>query len=103
MSINLDCIFRPKSIAVVGASAKTGAIGYVMLNNLIRNNYRGKIYPVNPKADNIEGIKCYHSIADLPERADQAVVVVPRDFVAQSVEECGQAGIPGVVAITAGV
>ncbi|OGC96663.1 MAG: hypothetical protein A2W25_08660 [candidate division Zixibacteria bacterium RBG_16_53_22] len=102
MSINLDCIFRPKSIAVVGASAKTGAIGYVMLNNLIRNNYRGKIYPVNPKADNIEGIKCYHSIADLPERADQAVVVVPRDFVAQSVEECGQAGIPGVVAITAG-
>ena len=102
MSINLDCIFRPKSIAVVGASTRKGTIGYVMLNNLIRNNYRGKIYPVNPKADNIDGIKCYHSIAELPERADQAIVVVPRDLVAQSVDECGKAGIPGVVAITAG-
>jgi len=102
MSLNLDCIFKPKTIAVVGASTKKGTIGYVMLNNLIRNNYRGNIYPVNPKADDINGIKCYHSIAELPERADLAIVVVPRDFVAQSLEDCGQAGIPGVIAITAG-
>jgi acetyltransferase len=102
MSINLDCIFRPKSIAVVGASTKKGTIGYVMLNNLVRNGYRGEIYPVNPKADNIDSIKCYHSVAEIPGKVDLAIIVVPRDFVAPSLEECGKAGILGVIAITAG-
>jgi len=102
MSSNLDCIFRPKSIAVVGASAKKGTIGYVMLNNILRYNYKGNIYAVNPRADSIEGQKCYHSVGDLPERPDLAIIAVPRDLVAQALEECGIASIPGAIAITAG-
>jgi acetyltransferase len=102
MARNLDCIFKPKSIAVVGASTKKGTIGHVMLDNLIRNKYRGEIFPVNPKADDINGAKCFHAIAEIPRVAELAIILVPRDFVAQSIEECGRVGIRGVIAITAG-
>src|SRR5512138_2064454 len=102
MSSSLDKIFKPKSIAVVGASTKEGTIGYVILNNLLRYNYTGKIYPINPKADSILGHKCFKSVLDIPEPVDLAMIVVSRDLVKPSLEECGQKGIPGIVTITAG-
>lgn len=98
----LDNIFKPKTIAVVGASTKEGTIGYVILNNLLRFNFKGSIYPVNPKADSILGLKCYPNVPALPDNVDLAIIVVSRDLVKQSLEECGQKGIKGIVTITAG-
>lgn len=102
MALSLDKIFKPKSIAVVGASTKEGTIGYVMLNNLLRYNYRGQIYPINPKAESICNLKCYKSVLEVPGEIDLAVIVVSRDLVKPSLEECGQKGIKGIVTITAG-
>jgi acetyl coenzyme A synthetase (ADP forming)-like protein len=102
MAGTLDKIFKPKSIAVVGASTKEGTIGYVILNNLSRYNYKGKIYPINPKADSILSLKCYKSVLDVPGEIDQAIILVSRDLVKPSLEECGQKGIGGIVTITAG-
>ena len=98
----LDKIFKPKTIAVVGASTKEGTIGYVILNNLLRFDFKGQIYPVNPKADSILGLKCYPTISSLPDGVDLAIIVVSRDLVKPSLEECGQKGIKGIVTITAG-
>ncbi len=98
----LDKIFKPKSIAVVGASSREGTIGYVMLNNLLRYNYRGKIYPINPKSESICNIKCYKNVLDVPDEIDLAIIVVARDLAKQSLEECGKKGIKGIVTITAG-
>ena len=102
MSSNLDAIFKPKTIAVVGASNKPGSIGNVIVNNLLRYEYKGKIFPVNPKADKIEWLQCYPSVSAIPEAIDLAIIVVPRNFVASALEECGQKGVKGVVTITAG-
>jgi len=102
MSTNLDAIFKPKSIAVIGASNKPGSIGSVIVNNLLRFEYRGNIYPVNPKTDKIQWLRCYPTVADIPEPIDQAIIVVPRDFVKDALEQCGKQGVKGVVTITAG-
>ena len=102
MSANLDSIFKPKTIAVIGASNKPGSIGNVIVNNLLKYQYRGKIYPVNPKADKIGWLQCYPSALDIPDEVDLAIIVVPRDFVKSSLEQCGEKGVKGIVAITAG-
>ena len=73
-----------------------------MLNNLLRYNYRGKIYPINPKSESICNIKCYKSVLDVPGEIDLAIIVVARDLAKQSLEECGKKGIKGIVTITAG-
>lgn len=102
MSSHLDAIFKPKSIAVVGASAKEGTIGYVILNNLLRYNYRGELYPINPKSETIRNLKCYPSVLAVPHKIDLALIVVPRDFIKAALEECGQKGVAGIVTITSG-
>jgi len=102
MSANLDVIFKPKTIAVIGASNKPGSIGNVIVNNILRYEYKGKIYPVNPKADKIDWLKCYPGVLDIPDEIDLAIIVVPRDFVKPALEQCGQKGVKGVVTITAG-
>ena len=98
----LDGILRPKSVAVVGASATPGKIGYTVVNNLIKDGYTGKIYPVNPTATEILGLKVYASVADIPEAVDAAVITVPAKLVAPVVEECGQKGIKSLIIITSG-
>jgi len=102
MTTNLDAIFKPKTIAVIGASNKPGSIGNVIVNNLLRFEYKGKIFPVNPKADKIDWLQCYPSVMDIPEEIDLAIIVVPRNFVIPSLEQCGQKGVKGVITITAG-
>jgi len=102
MNNSLDCIFRPKSIAVVGASAKPGSIGNVIIQNLIKNNYTGKIIPVNLKANEIESLKCYPSITEIPHDVEMAIIIAPRDFVKQTLEQCGKKGVKGLVVITSG-
>lgn len=98
----LDPIFSPRSIAVVGASRRRDSIGFALLHNLIASEYNGAIFPVNPQARVIHSLKCYPSLAAIPDAVDLAVVMVPRRLVQGAVEECIAKGVKGLVVITAG-
>jgi acetate---CoA ligase (ADP-forming) len=102
MSKALDCILRPRSIAVIGASRMSNTIGHQIFGNLLRYGFTGAAYPVNPNATSIQSVRAYPDVGSLPERPDLAIVVVPKDRVLRVVESCGQAGIPGLVVISAG-
>jgi acetyl coenzyme A synthetase (ADP forming)-like protein len=98
----LDSVFYPKSIAVIGASRRPGSVGHSLLANLLMNRYQGIIFPVNPSAASILGIKCYPHVLEIPDDVDLAVIIVPRSAVAQVLDECGRMGIRGAVIISAG-
>jgi len=102
MAGNLDGIFRPKAIAVIGASTRKGTIGREILHNLIECEFNGKVFPVNPKAKVIHSIKCYSTILDVPDAVDLAIIVVPHEHVAPTLEQCGEKGVKGVVIISSG-
>jgi acetyltransferase len=102
MSHDLDLIFHPKSVAVVGASTQQKSLGYQILENLIHYRFPGKIYPVNPRANELLGLRCFPSVLDIPDPVDLAVVVVPRERVLDAVGNCGLKGIKGLIVITAG-
>ena len=95
-------ILRPRSIAVIGASRSPATIGYQVLANLVRHGFNGPVYPVNPKADSIHSVRAYGSIAEIGAPVDLAVIVVPKEFVPTVVSECGEAGVKGLVVISAG-
>jgi acetyltransferase len=99
---SLDPIFSPHSIAVIGASTEPKALGRQILENLIRYRFRGKIFPVNPKARELLGLRCFPSVLDIPDPIDLAVVVVPRTAAVAVLEECARKGVRGAVVITAG-
>jgi acetyl coenzyme A synthetase (ADP forming)-like protein len=99
---SLNPILRPKSIAVVGASRDPNTIGWHILDNLLRNGFRGPVYPVNPKADAIHSVQAYPSIAAVPGPVDLGVIVVPKEHVIPVVRECIDAGVRGLVVISAG-
>lgn len=99
---NLEYIFKPKSVAVIGASTQKGTIGREILHNIILNEFNGKVFPVNPKASVIHSIKCYSTVLDVPDAVDMAVVAVPRDVVPVVARQCGQKGVKGLVVISAG-
>lgn len=101
-ALNLDQFFSPRSVAIVGASQDPTKLGYSVLHNVIRHGFRGEIYPINPKADEILGRVAYSSVLEVPGAIDLAVVVVPSRFVASVLEECGQKGVKGAIIITAG-
>jgi acetyltransferase len=100
----LEEFFDPKSVAVVGASTSPEKLGYAVLENLVKGGYAevGKIFPINPKADEILGQKAYPSVLDVPDNIDLAVIVIPYPYVPAVLEECGKKKIPGVVVISAG-
>lgn len=98
----LDAFFRPQSVAVIGASRDPEKLGYAVLANLKQGGYQGRIYPVNPKADEILDLKAFPSVLDIPDAVDLAVIVIPYSFVPAVLEQCGQKGIPAVVVISAG-
>jgi acetyl coenzyme A synthetase (ADP forming)-like protein len=98
----LNGLLRPKSIAVVGASTTPGKIGYTVLFNLLESKYSGKIYPINPQATEILGLKCYASVLDVPGEIDAAAITVPAKFVLEVVDECGKKGVKGLIIITSG-
>ncbi|MBI5116745.1 acetate--CoA ligase family protein [Candidatus Poribacteria bacterium] len=98
----LDHIFRPKSVAVIGASREKGKVGYNVLNNLVKHKFPGKIYPINPGAKTILGKKCFQSVLDVPGAIDMAVFAIPARFVVDAFDHCGQKKIPSAVVISAG-
>ncbi len=95
-------LLTPASVAVIGASTNPDKVGYAVLNNIVAGKFPGPIYPVNPRADEILGTKCYKSLAEVPGEVDCAVIVVKRDQVLQILRECIDKGIKGVIIITAG-
>ena len=98
----MNGLLTPKSVAVVGASATPGKIGHTVVKNLIESKYEGKIFPINPKSDDILGIKCYHSVAEVPGSIDAAIITVPAKIVPESIKECGEKGVKGAIIITSG-
>ncbi len=99
---SLDAIFKPRSIAVIGATPRAGSIGREILNNLFANEFNGKIFPVNPKYEYIHSTKAYPSVTSISDPVDLAVIVVPAANVLGVVEECATKGVKGLVIITAG-
>ena len=102
MSHFLDAIFRPKSVAVIGASRRRGTIGSEILHAIIEYGFNGMVFPVNPKAKVIHSIKCYRSVLEIPDEVDLAVIVVPKQLVNQVLIDCGRKEVKGIVMITAG-
>ena len=103
MSIrNLDKIFQPHRVAVIGASDSPTSVGYTVLRNLVGSGFRGVVYPVNPKRESVQGIQAYKDIPSLPNPPDLAVICTPAKTVPGIVRECGEAGTRGLVIISAG-
>lgn len=99
---SLDPIFKPRSVAVVGASATPGSVGSILLRNLLANPFGGVVYPVNPKRRAIQGVLCYPDLAAVPEVVDLAVIATPANTVPGLVGQCVERGIPGAIIISAG-
>jgi len=93
----LESLFRPKSVAVIGASSKQLSIGNRVIKNLIDFGFKGGIYPINPKADEIRGLKAYKSIMDCPDNIDVVHMVIPAKFVPMAMEDCGKKGVKNVI------
>ncbi len=98
----MNRILKPDSVAVIGASAEAGKIGNSVMKNLINGGYQGKIYPVHPKAEEIEGLKAYPSVKAIEGEVDVAVFAIPAAFVPGALRECGEKGVPGAVLIPSG-
>ena len=98
----LDALFSPQSVAVIGASANPAKLGYNVLQNIIKHGYQGQVYPINPKADEILGKRCFPQITEVPAPVDLAVIVVPNKFVAAVMKDCGEKGVGAAIVITAG-
>lgn len=98
----LERFFEAGSVAVVGASATLGKIGFIVLDGLVNHDYRGKVYPVNPSRSEILGLACYPSIRALPEPPELVVVTIPLAGVEGIIEECSERGVRAVVVISGG-
>lgn len=99
---NLRFVFSPSSVAVIGASTREDSVGRAVFANILFSGYTGIVYPVNPKARGILGVRAYHSVWDIPDEVDLAIVIVPSVAVPAVMEECGEKGIRAAVIITAG-
>jgi acetyltransferase len=100
--MNLDKIFNPKSVAVVGASDEEGSVGYALMKNFRELGFEGKVYPVNIRKTEVLGLKAYANVTDILEPVDLAVIATPARTVPDVLEQCGNAGINGVIIISAG-
>ncbi|MEO6389291.1 MAG: acetate--CoA ligase family protein [Croceibacterium sp.] len=98
----IDRLLRPKSVAVIGASDRKGALGATLLNNLVQYEFAGDIYPVNPKRDELLGLTVCHSVDELPQGIDCAVLAIPRPFVLDTVRGLAARGCGAVVIYSAG-
>jgi len=99
---DMNRIMKPDAVAVIGASDEAGKIGNSVMKNLINGGYQGAIYPINPAAGTIMGLKAYKSVKDVPGAIDVAVFAIPAKFVAGALVEVGEKKIPGAVLIPSG-
>jgi acetyltransferase len=98
----LDGLYKPRAVAVIGASAKTLSIGYRVLENLRAHDFKGPIYPINPRERSVRSFKCHRSVLDVDDEIDLANISIPAKFVPQAVGECGEKGIKFVIIHSAG-
>ncbi|MBI3286559.1 MAG: acetate--CoA ligase family protein, partial [Chloroflexi bacterium] len=98
---DLSAIFAPRSVAVIGASRDPGKVGHAIFRNILEH-FQGVVYPVNPRARAIRGVRSYRSVLEIPDPIDLAVVIVPAASVPAVLEECGQKGVRGSVVVSAG-
>jgi acetate---CoA ligase (ADP-forming) len=94
--------FSPDSVAVIGASRREGAVGNEVVKNLLNCGYPGKIFPVNPKAENLLGLKCYPNVLNIKDDIDLGIITVPAETVPKAAEEAGKKGLKGLIVISAG-
>jgi acetyltransferase len=99
---NLNHLFNPKKVAVIGASDREGSIGAKILQNLMSSGFAGQVFPVNPFRQTVQGLISYQSVSQIPEKVDLAVIATPARTVPSIVEECGASGVSGVVIVSAG-
>ncbi len=100
--MNLNDMVSPSSVAVLGASNREGSVGNAVMLNILRGGFTGKVYPVNPSRNEVLGLASYHSILDINNSIDLAVIITPSKFVPQVMGECGKKGVKGAVIISAG-
>lgn len=103
--MSLDKFFRPRSVAVIGASTNPQKLGHAVLNNLVNGGYLNddrRVYPINPKAKSILGLKAFPSVIEVKDPIDLAVIVIPYPVVPEALRTCGQKGIPSAIVISAG-
>ena len=99
---NLDAIFSPQSLAVIGASQTPGKVGHDIFVNILKGGFRGTLYPVNPKARSIASVRAYPTIADIPDRVDLAMIILPPQPALTAIKESIDKGVKGVVIVSAG-
>ena len=100
--MSLEALFEPKSVAVIGASREESSVGHAVLKNIFLGGYRGQIYPVNPKTEEISGLRCYPNLGSVAGPVDLAVVIVKAPLVPEVIEQCGAKGVKAAVVISAG-
>ena len=100
--MSLESFFKPKSVAVVGASKQPRKFGHVILKNFVESEFGGRIYPVNPRAENVLGIKAYPSVKEIPDELDLAVIAVPAPLVPSVIDDCLSKDVDAAVIISGG-
>ena len=98
----LDAIFKPKNVAVIGATEKPGSVGRTVLWNIVQTQFGGTVFPVNPKRDSVLGIRAYPTVGDVPVDLDLAVLVTPAATAPGLIRECVEKGVKGAIVISAG-
>jgi acetyltransferase len=98
----LEALFRPKSVAVIGASTAPEKLGYQIFKNILDAGFPGMVYPVNPKATEILGRPCYRSIEAIPDPVDLVTIIIPAALVADTIRQCGKRGVRGAIVISGG-
>lgn len=99
---NLDAIFSPESVAIIGASNTPGKVGHDIFANILHGGFQGTLYPVNPKAKSILSVKTFPTIKDIADPVDQAIIILPPEPCVQAVEDAIAKGVKGIVIVSAG-
>ena len=100
--MKLDAFFKPRAIAVIGASRDPEKVGHKVFKNILDSGFQGNLYPINPKATKLLGYECFRSVSEVPDEIDLAVIAIPAKIVPKVAEECGRKGVRGIVVISAG-
>src|SRR5581483_5721076 len=95
-------LLRPSSIAVIGAGREPGGLGHELFRHLLEHRFAGPVYPINPYAEHVAGVRAFASILDVPDRVDLAVIALPTAAVAEAVEQCALARVGGLVVLSGG-
>src|SRR5512136_2480939 len=94
---SIEPLFKPRSVAVIGASNREGSVGHALFRNILMNGYTGVVYPVNLKQRSVLGVKAYESVRDIPDEVDLVVLIVPAVSVPATLAECGQKKVKAAI------